>query len=45
MAAAYVECRVAGVSAWGVGLAASVLTAAVDAVVSAVNHALTAEGR
>ncbi|GAA3153534.1 2-isopropylmalate synthase [Nonomuraea roseoviolacea subsp. carminata] len=41
LAAAYVECRVAGVTAWGVGLAASVLTAAVDAVVSAVNHALS----
>jgi 2-isopropylmalate synthase, yeast type len=38
--AAYAECRVAGATAWGAGLAASPAAAAVDAVLSAVNRAL-----
>ncbi|MFF0574680.1 2-isopropylmalate synthase [Streptosporangium saharense] len=39
-AAAYAECRVGGVTRWGVGLDASVLTASVLAVLSAVNAVL-----
>ncbi|SPT63258.1 2-isopropylmalate synthase [Actinomadura madurae] len=38
-AAAYAECRVDGVTAWGAGLDTSVLTASVEAVLSAVNRA------
>ncbi|WP_344958895.1 2-isopropylmalate synthase [Actinomadura miaoliensis] len=38
-AAAYVECRVDGVTRWGAGLSTSLLTASVQALVSAVNRA------
>ncbi|RJQ75629.1 2-isopropylmalate synthase [Pseudonocardiaceae bacterium YIM PH 21723] len=38
-AAAYVHCRVDGISAWGAGLDTSILTASVRAVLSAVNRA------
>jgi hypothetical protein len=39
VAVAYAECRVDGVTAWGAGRDTSVLTASVEAVVSAVNRA------
>ncbi|TGB10811.1 2-isopropylmalate synthase [Streptomyces sp. MZ04] len=38
-AVAYAECRVGGVTCWGAGLDTSVLTASVQAVLSAVNRA------
>ncbi|MFJ8741208.1 2-isopropylmalate synthase [Embleya sp. NPDC127516] len=42
-AASYVECRVDGVTRWGVGIDTSILAASVHATVSAVNRARTAE--
>ncbi|MCA1983877.1 2-isopropylmalate synthase [Nocardioides nematodiphilus] len=39
VAAAYVECSVAGVIYWGVGIDANIVTASLKAVVSAVNRA------
>ena len=39
VAAAYVECSVAGVIYWGVGIDANIVTASLQAVVSAVNRA------
>jgi len=39
VAVCYTECRVDGVTRWGVGLDTSVLTASVRAVLSAVNRA------
>ena len=42
LAAAYVECQVAGRTLWGVGIDADISTASLKAVVSAVNRALRA---
>ncbi|GAA4057712.1 2-isopropylmalate synthase [Agromyces indicus] len=42
IAAAYVECQVAGRTLWGVGIDADISTASLKAVVSAVNRALRA---
>ncbi len=39
-AAAYVECAVNGETYWGVGVDPNILTASLNAVVSAVNRAL-----
>jgi 2-isopropylmalate synthase len=41
-AAAYVECAVNGKVLWGVGVDANIVTASLQAVVSAVNRALRA---
>lgn len=41
-AAAYVECDIAGVTLWGVGIDADISTASLKAVVSAVNRAIRA---
>ncbi len=38
-AAAYVECEINGVTLWGVGLDANIVTASIKAVTSAVNRA------
>ena len=43
-AAAYVECRVDGVTRWGAGIDTSILTASVHATVSAANRALATGG-
>jgi 2-isopropylmalate synthase len=43
-AAAYLECNVGGQTLWGVGIDASITTASLKAIVSAVNLALRNSG-
>ena len=43
-AASYVECAVDGRVLWGVGIDANIVTASLEAVVSAVNRAQRASG-
>ena len=44
VAAAYVDCEVAGRHLWGVGIDANIATASLKAVISAVNRAIRDNG-